>query len=177
MVFCFPFPFSSPRPRTLSEMEIIKYHVAHGIWTMLHSISWEKKKSYKMCQALEYYPLKQIPNKQCQVIVFKGFMQEEREKTCMPKEQGRGNPASCPKHIQGLSGLNALKDGKSISSVGFRVWPLSEWTLFSSYWVGIACGSRLCLLSLFHHRLLWVLLYFGTSPVGGISRSIKTMTL
>lgn len=85
----------------------------------LHQL--EKKKFYKMCQALEYYPLKQIPNKQCQVIVFKGFMQEEGEKTCMPKEQGRGNPASCPKHVQGLSGLNTLKDGKSISSVGFRV--------------------------------------------------------
>lgn len=129
-----------------------------------------------MFQNLEFFLLQQIPNKQWQIIVFKGFVQGKREKTCTPKQQGRGNPTSCPKQTQGLSSLNALKDGKAMSSVGFRVWPPSEWTLFSSHWVGLAYGSRLCLLPLFHHRVLGVLLCFGTSPAGGISRSIKIMT-
>lgn len=120
---------------------------------------------YKIFQALELFPLKQVNSKQTtpDQSVSKGFMTEEREKTGIPKQRGRGSLASCPKQIQGLSSLNAFKDGDSITSVGFRVWPPLQWTFFPSYRVGISHVSRLCWLPLSYCRAPWVLSWFGTN--------------
>lgn len=44
---------------------------------------WGKKEFYKVFQALQYFSLKQIPNKQWYITVFKGFVQEEGVKMCI----------------------------------------------------------------------------------------------
>lgn len=87
---------------------------------------------------------------------------ESRTKTHIPKQQGRHGPTSCPRQIQSLSCLNALKNGDSITSVGFSVWLSSQCTFFSSHWLGISCFSMLSWLPLSHCRAPWILSCFGT---------------
>lgn len=135
---------------------------------------------YKMFQALEPFPLKQVNSKQTtpDQSVSKGFMTEEREKTGIPKQQGRGSLASCPKQIQ----FECIQGWRFHNLCGLRGLTALAVDLFSLIWswnfprLQVVLVAPVPLQGTLGAFLFWNK-SFSPSSAGEISRSIKNMRL